>query len=169
MQRLTNANVLQNTVLSAVSQLHPGEFAYAEKYNDIENKYIGLVVKSGVNTQIVISNDSVIVRSQVAVQQPIGPNPPPGVKGDEPIKPPIQPELLPKSFRSSVDISIDTPAKDISKISENILDQLTSIPGAKIEMTLEITADTTEGIDITKQRILLENANALGFKDTNLS
>ena len=42
-------------------------------------------------------------------------------------------------------------------------------PGAKIEMTLEITADTTEGIDITKQRILLENANALGFKDTNLS
>ena len=36
----------------------------------------------------------------------------------------------------------------------------------QLEMTLEITADTTDGIDKNKQRILLENANTFMYMFT---
>ena len=43
-----------------------------------------------------------------------------------------------------------------------------AIPGAKVEIKLEIDADVPDGIDRAKQRTLTENGNTLGFTDNSI-
>ena len=65
-------------------------------------------------------------------------------------------------------ISPDRPSRDIGKIVEAVIEQLTTIPGAKVEIKLEIDADVPGGIDRAKQRTLTENGNTLGFTDNSI-
>lgn len=62
-------------------------------------------------------------------------------------------------------ISSDRPARDMHQIVEAIIEQLTTIPGASVELKLEIDAEVPSGIDKGKSRTLLENASTLGFID----
>ena len=75
---------------------------------------------------------------------------------------------LPKQFKGSVSLSADRPARDMSKIIEGIIEQLTAIEGADVELTLEIHADVPDGIDSNKRRTLMENAATLGFTDKDI-
>ena len=54
------------------------------------------------------------------------------------------------------------------QIVEAIAQQLTTLPGASLELKLEIDAEVRVGIDKAKSRTLLENANTLGFIDKAL-
>ena len=49
------------------------------------------------------------------------------------------------------------------KVLEHVVEQLTSIEGADVNLTLEITAEIPSGIDNNKRRTLLENASNLSF------
>ena len=174
MPRVLSDNVLKKTILAAISEIIPGPFAYAEKYDSETKNYTGLVIHSGMNTQIVITSDSVIVNSKIAEQKKqqdisISPNSPSPDNIQSPSDEENISDHLPTKFYTRKDISIDRPAKEFSNISENIIDQLSSIPGAKIEITIEINSEVKDGIEKDKQRILIENANALGLKDTDLS
>ncbi len=51
------------------------------------------------------------------------------------------------------------------QVVEAIIEQLTTIPGASVELKLEIDAEVPSGIDKGKSRTLLENASTLGFID----
>ena len=53
----------------------------------------------------------------------------------------------------------------MGKVAEAIVEQLTSVPGAKVELWLDIEAESPDGFDKDKQRTLLENANTLGFDE----
>jgi uncharacterized protein len=64
---------------------------------------------------------------------------------------------------SLVYISPERPARDIHQIVEAIVEQLTTIPGCTVLLRLEIDAEVPGGLNRTKIRILLENANTLGF------
>ena len=66
-------------------------------------------------------------------------------------------------------ISADRPAKAFNQVIENIVEQLTNLPGAQVELTLEIDAEVPSGIDKGKARTILENANTLGFIDKEMS
>ena len=176
--RLLSSSVLQATILSAVSQMVPGPFAYAEAVDDAGQNYRGLVTEQGINAPVTINSDSVIVRSDVAENSRAFPKPEPGSgqgpggDGDpeDPVVTPPEPgPSLPKSFRGSVSLSTDTPARDFTRIMENVVEHLTSVEGADVRLTLEISAEVPSGIDNSKKRTLTENANNLGFSENDVS
>jgi hypothetical protein len=60
-------------------------------------------------------------------------------------------------------ISAERPARDIHQIVEAIIEQLTTLPGSSVKLRLEIDAEVPSGLERTKVRTLIENANTLGF------
>jgi predicted AAA+ superfamily ATPase len=187
MPRLLSLSVLQKTVLTAISQMVPGAFAYAEAFDDAAKKYKGLVVENGMNAPVVINSDSVIVRGDVAEANRAHGSSAPGAEGvgagavsggndgtnssgeetgvaDRPDEP-----ALPKSFRGTVSISTEIPARAFGRVLEHVVEQLTSIEGADVNLTLEISAEVPSGIDNNKRRTLLENAANLGFSEKDIS
>ena len=64
--RLKDRSVLVRTVATAIGGMLPGPFAYAESWDDTAQAYCGLVIDNAVNVQVVIDNESVIVRPDIA-------------------------------------------------------------------------------------------------------
>lgn len=62
-------------------------------------------------------------------------------------------------------ISPERPAHEFRQIVEGVIEQLSTLPGSQVSLKLEIDADVPEGLDRSKVRTLLENANTLGFID----
>lgn len=178
--RLKDKQVLTKSVLGAISQAISGPFAYAERFDEATGKYEGLVIELGGNTPVVIDRECVIVRPKIAeANRPVpdtnggGTSPPPDdppQPDDDGTKPGDGPKEipLPTRFRGTVIISSERPARDMHQVVEAIIEQLTTIPGASIELKLEIDADVPSGIDKGKSRTLLENASTLGFIDKEL-
>ena len=184
--RLKNRDVLVKTVQAAIGGMLPGPFAYAERWDETKGIYAGLAIRGAASTPVVIDSESVIVKPEVAdVHMP--------TQGDEttaggdgrgdaddggadsgeigggkatPDKP--AGDKLPTRFIGTVILSSDRPARDMHQVVEGIIEQLTTIPGATVELKLEIDADVPNGIDKSKSRTLLENASTLGFIDREL-
>ena len=78
-------------------------------------------------------------------------------------------DTLPRTFYGLVELSADRPARDMTKILEGIIEQITSVPGGIVTLRLEIDGEVPEGFDRNKQRTLLENAQVLGFKEKRLN
>ncbi len=164
--RLKDRSVLTRCVTSAISELHPGPFAYAEGWDDAAGAYRGLAIDSAVNVQVVIDSESLIVAPKVAEKnrpEPPSPiDPPPGGEGTKP-DPPKPVEEKPTRFIGTVMISSERPARDIQKVIEGVVQQLTTLPGSEVSIKLEIDAEVPEGMDQGKVRTLIENTNTLGF------
>lgn len=183
--RLKNREVLSKAVQTAISGMVAGPFAYAERWDEKTQTYIGLAIEGAMNVSVVIDGDSVIVRPDVA--EKYRPEPDEAGKGDGVREPPPEgtpvpgagggqvggegekAERLPTRFQGTVMISPDRPARDMHQVVEAIIQQLTTIPGASVELKLEIDAEVPDGIDKAKSRTLLENANTLGFIDKALN
>ncbi|WP_073974519.1 DUF499 domain-containing protein [Erythrobacter donghaensis] len=180
--RLKNQDVLVKSVQSAVSGMLPGPFAYAERWDEASGKYLGLAIDHASNAMIVIDGDSVIIRPEVAEShrpapsQPSDPSPgaptsetPPGPGGLPPETSPTPPvERNPTRFSGTVMISPERPARDMHQIVEAIVEQLTTLPGSKVTLRLEIDAEVPGGLDRAKVRTLVENANTLGFSEKSV-
>ena len=177
MQRLSDVAVLKQTILSAVSQAVPGPFAYAEKFDEQAGVYQGLLIEGGLNAAISLTKDTIIVRPDVAIEargkfeQPERPtteiNKPTSPKDDGGSDKTAE-APLPTRFTGSVSLSPDRPGRDMSKIIEGIIEQLNSIEGADLSITLDIHAEVPGGIDNAKRRTLLENADTLKFIDKDV-
>jgi hypothetical protein len=173
--RVKDKNVLVKTVRSAVGSMVPGPFAYAERWDENADRYIGLAVQNAANAPVVIDSDSVIVKPDVAelhlnrvretppADGPAVPKPIPEGTGLCPGPAPVQPEKEPTRFLGTVMISADRPAHEMRRIVEAIIEQLTTLPGSEVTLRLEIDAEVPSGLDRSKVRTLLENANTLGF------
>ncbi len=176
--RLKGQDVLVKAVQAAISGMLPGPFAYAERWDEKSDTYLGLAIERAVSAVIVIDSDSVIVKPEVAEahrQAPTQPGPgdtPPGPgdststpdgspADDGPTTPPA--EKKPTRFTGAVMISPERPARDIHQIVEAIVEQLTTLPGSQVKLRLEIEADVPGGLERAKVRTLVENANTLGF------
>ena len=172
--RLQDKNVIRNAVRGAIGGLTPGAFAYAESWNSDESKYEGLATHQAHNLFVEVNSDSVIVRSEVAKREIAKiepsddgnePDPIDGggnveADGNEPPKEPIQ---LPKRFVGTVMIDPIRSLNEFPHIVAEIVQKLTTSPGATVEMKLQIEATLPKGIDDTSKRVLVENASALGF------
>ena len=178
MQRLSDKAVLKETILSSISQAVAGPFAYAECFDKDTNKYSGIVIENGMNTSVALTNESVIIRPTVAENHRPETNTNPSENPPDPISvPPInltkedgknQP-VLPKKFKGTISLDPERPARDMGRIVDAIIEQLTNIPGAEVNLTLDIHAEIPNGIDRNKERTLTENANTLGFVDKEIS
>ena len=184
--RIKDRAVLARTVQTAVSQMLPGPFAYAERWNEASGSFDGLVISSSPNAQIVIDRDSVIIkpdeaeaaRAKAAAVVTAGGDS--GDSGDGLLLPPIDgigsvptppeppKETVPTRFLGTVMISADRPARDIHQIVEAIVEQLTTLQGCEVTLRLEIDAEAPSGLDRAKVRTLMENATTLGFIDKRI-
>lgn len=180
--RLKNQDVLIRSVQSAVSGMLPGPFAYADRWEESTDRYLGLAIDHASSAMIVIDGDSVIIRPEVAEAHrpvpsqptepgpgtpPIGDPPEPGEQTPRPG--PIPPvERNPTRFSGTVMISPDRPARDMHQIVEAIVEQLTTLQGSKVTLRLEIEAEVPNGLDRAKVRTLIENANTLGFAEKSV-
>jgi uncharacterized protein len=180
--RLKDRSVLTKSISSAISQITAGPFAYAEGYVPDTKTYEGLIIEVGQSASVVIDARSVIVRGEIAEQnrpeatntinapgKPGSPDIP--IDGDRideaPDGPPI--EQLPTRFQGTVMLSSERPARDMHQVVEAIIEQLTTISGATVELKLEIDAEIPNGIDKAKVRTVMENANTLSFIDKEIS
>lgn len=180
--RLKGQDVLVKAVQSAVSGMLPGPFAYAERWDEKSDSYLGLAIERAANAVVVIDSDSVIVTPAVAEAHrpapaqpgpavtPTGPGdtPPSGGQpaGGGPTAP--APERKPTRFTGTVMISSERPARDIHQIVEAIVEQLTTLPGSNVKLRLEIDAEVPSGLERAKVRTLIENANTLGFIEKSI-
>ena len=74
----------------------------------------------------------------------------------------------PNRFRGTVMLSADRPARDMSRIVEAVVEQLTTLPGAEVSLKLEIDAEVATGLNRAQVRTLMENATTLGFIDKSV-
>lgn len=177
--RIKNQDVLVRSVQQAVSGMIPGPFAYAERWDEAAGAYLGLAIDRANNTLVVIDGDSVIIKPDAAEANRPKPAEPsdtasgvtqtgsptvPGVQAP-PTPSPIPPERNPTRFSGVVSISPDRPARDMHQIVEAIVEQLTTLPGNRVTLRLEIDAEVPGGLDRAKVRTLIENANTLGFSE----
>lgn len=177
--RVKNRSVLINTVRSAVGGMLPGPFAYADRWDETKQTYLGLSISGAASTQVVIDSDAVIIKPEIAEaqrppeQEPKSSQPEAtgtggattsssGASGSGGV---VDEERMPTRFQGMVMISADRPAKEIHQIVEAIVEQLTTLPGAEVSLKLEIDAEAPSGLDRAKVRTLLENAATLGFID----
>lgn len=176
--RLKNQEVLIKAVQASVSGMIPGPFAYAERWDEKSDIYLGLAIERAANAAVVIDSDSVIVKPAVAEAHrpaPVQPGSGGGTQGPGETSPdtgsqpdggapqPPPAERKPTRFTGSVMISSERPAREIHQIVEAIVEQLTTIPGSSVKLKLEIDAEVPSGLDRAKVRTLVENANTLGF------
>jgi uncharacterized protein len=170
--RLKNKEVFVKTVHASVSLMVPGPFAYAERWDEMEGVYKGLVIDGATSALIVVDNDSVIVNPDVAERHrpKDGPAPKPGEippidvpSGESPVEP--EGPSDPTRFIGTVMVSSARPSRDLNQIVEAVVEQLTSIPGSDVSLKFEIDAEVPDGIDRSKVRTILENVNTLGFID----
>jgi hypothetical protein len=181
--RLKNQEVLIKAVQAAISGMLTGPFAYAERWDEKTDTYLGLAVEQAGNAPaVVIDSDSVIIRPDVAEAHWRAPAPPeagggtagPGDKtpgtGKHPAEgePTPPTEKRPTRFTGAVMISPDRPARDMHQIVEAVVEQLTTLPGSQVKLKLEIEAEVPSGLDRSKVRTLVENANTLGFIERSI-
>ena len=72
-------------------------------------------------------------------------------------------------FYGSVQISERMMASDAGKIMEEVVKHLTSLSGAKVKVTLEITAELPDGVPDHVVRTVKENSNTLRFQSLHFS
>ena len=169
--RMKNRQVLAETVKSAISELMPGPFAYAESWNDTTGNYRGLLINRAINVLVVIDSESLIVTPTVAEKHRPGSSESCDEKSvPDPVKPSPDPDEKkdPTRFFGTVMISPERPARDMYQIVEGIVEQLTSIPDSDVDIKLQIVAEIPSGLDSGKVRTLKENANTLGFVDQEI-
>ena len=176
--RLKDRSVLVRTVASAISGMLPGPFAYADGWDETTGTYRGLAIDNAASIQVVIDNESIIVRPDIAEAH----RPPPRVSPADPgggspssestkileddvgvVDDGQQTETKPTRFIGAVMISSERPARDIHQIVEAVVEQLTTLPGSEVTLKLEIDAEVPSGLDRARVRTLIENANTLSF------
>ena len=179
--RVKDQNVLRQTVQTAIGGMMSGQFAYAESYDEGSKTYEGLAIYQAAQGTVVIDEHSLMVRADIAAEQARrasgDADEQPAASEDQASNPSAEQsgsdinsssDNLPTQFRGSVKISADRPAKEFGQIMEAVIEQLTTLPAAQVSLRLDIDAEVPGGLDKSKVRTLLENANTLGFDDKEI-
>ena len=127
---------------------------------------------------MIIDSQTVVVKSDVAVIQlgaTIGTTSPQpygirdGVRVSELARPSSElhegeKRKIFRRYSASVTLDPNRPSKDMGRVAEEVLLHLSTLPGAKLKMTVEIEAEIPDGVPSDIQRIVLENGNTLKFR-----
>ena len=180
--RLRDESVLVGAIREGVGSLTWQDyFAYAASVRE-DGKYVGLT--TGQMPHITLDNLSVLVKPEVAGEQIAadaaaallgGDYKPPtdgerpgstgGTGGLRPEPPLVVPptEARPTRFQGAVRLDPTRVSRDAGKIAEEVIQHLTGLVGAKVEVTLEIHAEIPNGAPDQVVRTVTENARTLKF------
>ncbi|GCE58895.1 Swt1 family HEPN domain-containing protein [Microcystis aeruginosa] len=187
--RLKNQDVLLQTVRNGVrSTLVQENFAYAEGWDEAKQRYTGLVILRDINPSI--SSHILLVKPDVAMGQleaekPA--NPPTAAETDsvissDPDRPPSLPSARGLTAKESPDdlvekkpvlrrfygiVSIDPLRinRDAPAITNEVIQHLTRLSGARVKVTLEIEAEIPDGAPDDVVRTVTENCRTLKFNN----
>jgi predicted AAA+ superfamily ATPase len=187
--RLRDEDVLLAAIRDGVVSLtwQPETFAYAEAWDEPRKRYKGL--KAGESVRVLLDGQAVFVKPEVAARQLEADrhDDEPGderggssadggmadvssrtgsmsdltnkASGGTIMKPP--PKL--RRFHSSVALDPVRLGRDASRIAEEVLQHLTGLVGARVEVLLEIQADLPDGAPDKVVRDVTENCRTLRF------
>lgn len=183
--RLAGPEILLGAVQDGVGQLswQSDTFAYAQSYDEVSDRYRGL--KAGETVSIGMDSAGALVRPEVAARQiaadqakqaPVNPGSGQeegrlgvagggnGQVGEDPQPRPGGPaKPHPRRFHGSVALDPARAGRDAGRIAEEVLQHLTALIGAEVEVTLEIQARVPEGVGENVVRIVTENCRVLNF------
>lgn len=77
----------------------------------------------------------------------------------------VTPSPAKKQFYASIELDAILAKKQFADIVDEIVLQFTSRPGVKVNIAIEIQAESTAGFDDSLQRVVKENSNVLRFKN----
>jgi len=183
--RLTGPSVLADAINSGLAILtwEQESFAYADSFDDAENRYRGLRCGQPVKLSddifpgllvkpdiAAIQNTAEVPPTQVTVpgsQNGTEINDPPETTyGNTPVDTPIpvSPQKQPpKRFHGSVTLDATRMGRDAGQIAEEVISHLSGLVGSTVTVTLEIEAEIPSGVSDQVVRIVMENAKSLKF------
>jgi predicted AAA+ superfamily ATPase len=163
--RLRDDRVLLAAIEDGVSLLtwETDAFAFADSRDEEAERYIGL--RAG--EQMPLGEPrGVLVKSDVARRQleAEGAELQPEVEGETSE---TEPEVdgKPRRFYGSVGLDAVRAGRDAGEIAESIIQHLNGLPGAKVDVRLEIQAELPEGAPDDVVRTVTENARTLKFDE----
>jgi hypothetical protein len=184
--RLRDENVLLAAIRDGMECLtwQSETFAYADAWDEARQRYIGL--KAGQTVRVLIDEQSVLVKPEAVMAQMradseqqaaatasagvtnAGGSTLAGSQANSPSSmamPPgtSAPQL--RRFHGSVAIDPLRLGRDAAQIAEEVVQHLTRIIDARVEITLEIQANLPEGASEKLVRDVTENCRTLKFKD----
>jgi hypothetical protein len=173
--RLTARTVLEKAVQDGASLLTPEEtFAVAAAFDDAKKRYSGLRIGQGLP---VVERTTLLVKTPVARAQREpsgGPKRPPSGEipvvhfegTSAPLKTPVAvvPKLAPNAFDGSVKLDPARVVKDTGRVVQEVLEHLSTLTDADVEVTLELRVRVPDGIKDDVVRTVSENAKALKFQ-----
>jgi predicted AAA+ superfamily ATPase len=158
-------------------------FAYADGWDAEKKRYRGLRTAQLVN--VAIDGQSVLVKPEVAAAQLASERvavPATAPQASTEISPGAGPAAaatagattagaapqpaapLPHRFHGSVSLDPARLGRDTGKIAEEVVQHLSLLPGAKVEVTLEISAEAPDGVPDNVVRTVTENCRTLRFR-----
>jgi predicted AAA+ superfamily ATPase len=182
--RFTASAVLLQAVKGGLMSLVPEEnFAYAEGWNEDQQRYIGLVILKDINPSMngqSLLVKTVVAREQKQAEKPDTPinypsanlvtDPPTKVvnadilPSEEEDKPVVLQSVPLRRFHGSIEIDPLRMNRDADAIAKEVLQHLTRLKGATVKITLEIEAEVLDGVPDDVVRTVTENCNTLKFK-----
>ncbi len=169
--RIKDRSTLVRAVQDGAADLGLDFFAVAAGYDAERKRYLGL--RSG-SANVIIEKSTLLVRPSAAQDQiltqpggeTIGRRPTretPVLKGTSESAT-TEPGLTqPNFFHGSVKLNPTRVGRDAGRVAEEVLQHLSTLPGAKVEVSLEIQVRVPDGLDEKVVRTVTENANTLSF------
>jgi hypothetical protein len=177
--RITSRETILEAARDGASVLIADDtFATAESYDDATGRYLGL--RLGQGSPVAIDNHTCLVKVDVAREQLAKdaqhtPQPNPswtgavdgatgstggdGIIAEGEATSPARPTI----FVGSVKINGSRVGRDAGRIADEVLAHLAALPGAEVNVTLEVHVRVPDGVGDDVIRIVSENANALRF------
>jgi hypothetical protein len=164
--RLRDERVLLTAIEDGVSLItwETDAFAFADSWDEGEQRYVGLRV----GEQMPVGDlRGILVKPDVARRQLESEGTEPGVEPEEEHEPEVEPEAdaKPKRFYGSVTLDSVRAGRDAGEIAESVIQHLSGLPGANVEVRLEIQAEIPEGAPDDVVRTVTENASTLKFDE----
>jgi hypothetical protein len=175
--RLRDRAVLDEGVASVLTSIvwEKEGFALAEGYDEATARYRGLVLPGGDARFGAITDATLLVVPTAASQQATvdldtddrtnpeeWPEPSAqGVGGGGPLPAPTAP--VNRRYFGVYSVDPERYGRDLTRLSQEILQPLTSVDGAQVRINVEIHAERPEGFPEDKIRVIQENARTLRF------
>lgn len=183
LQRIVDRNVLIEAIRDGLGQFLPEDtFAIAAGYDEAARRYQGLQLRGSA----VIENTSLLVKPAVAKAQvvadevaaaeaaekarqaQVGVQPIPvatstGTRPQPVVPPPPPVKQAPNLFVGSVHLDGARLGRDAGRMAEEVIQHLSTLPGAEVEIRLEVQVRVPGGVPDDVIRTVSENARTLKF------
>jgi len=176
--RLRDRSVLVDGVLSTLTSLtwELEGFALADSYDETTGRYAGLVVPGGdahfaqvTDGTLLVAPSAALTQSALEQEAERGDDEHQAEPGVEtPPKKRDRPAATPHNTRffGVYRVNPERYARDLTRVSQEVLQQLAAVDGSRLEVTIEVHARAPKGFPDDKVRVVLENARTLKFEQS---